>query len=95
MLSEKRLYLYDDSMISATPTSLNILDTYLENDNYTDLSGTKKPIITGELFINNPTNSPISEYEIATKYNKAFSGLVIRAAHITDAYRVRYEDESG
>lgn len=93
-LSEGRIFKYDSGVVHNI-TDLSLLDKYIDDNkqHFTNITTTLNkgmPIITGEMYINNTT--PISEYDIANKYNALgnFSDLTIRVANVSEAYRARF-----
>lgn len=94
-----RVYEYNISPINA-PSNLSLLDTFIDQDKensmpkyFTNITSTaikNLPFISGELYIDNSNSNPISEADIANKYNVIFPNLSIKAAKINDAYRARF-----
>jgi hypothetical protein len=84
-------------------TDLSMLDLFLDEHRnlgpstpnyYTDIveySDKRKtyPNITGNIFINNPASSPISEYEIKNFYNVKYPELKILVNAVTPAYTLK------
>jgi hypothetical protein len=97
-LAAGKIYTYDDTLISLAPTTLSLLDTYIDNNTdqsyftniYTEDKDRGLPVLSGSLFI----NGTVSEYDIAHKYNAAFPDLVIYAQNVTEAYRACYISEN-
>ena len=86
-------------------TDLSLFDTFLEDyaDTSTSLnqfvnnieammSQKTYPTISGELFVDNDAEHPIDEEELSKdgKYGKNWPDLKIRAAHVNEAYIVKY-----
>ena len=87
---------YEVSVTAHTINDLSLLDTFIENNYFTNITTTLDvtlPVLTGELYVNN--SEPISEAKIANYYNVKFPGLDIKANAITPAYRARFVHMDG
>ena len=96
-----KIYEYDSTLFNANKdviTNLDMLDKFIASylgtaaENYfkstTEYADARKtiPYMAGDIFINNPSNSLISEFDIFSHYNKYFPDLNIFVANVDNAY---------